>query len=64
MVLGMDGSWVASHDNRHGMEGKVGMMATGREVVGRRYVASFANSEQFGPMLYREAAEGGIDDGQ
>ena len=69
VLIGMDGGWVSSRDNPHGMEGKVGVVASGRERVGRqrrrlrgrRYTASFGSGEQFGPLLYREAAALGVE---
>ena len=59
LVVGLDGGWVPSRDQAGGMEGKVGVVATGSAPVGRlerqrltprRYVATFADSEQIGAL--------------
>jgi hypothetical protein len=50
------------------MEGKVAVLATGREptgrerwrLTGRRYVATFASAEQLAPLTYQAAAELGL----
>jgi hypothetical protein len=67
-LVGLDGGWVASREQRGGMEGKVGVVASGWEPVGRpgqpgrhrlrprRYVATFASSEQVGELAYAAAA--------
>jgi hypothetical protein len=64
LVVGLDGGWVPSREPRGGMEGKVGVVATGAEPVGRqgrqrltprRYVATFADSEQVGQLAYAAA---------
>lgn len=67
VVLALDGGWVRSRDNPGGMEGKVAVMATGRQQVGRhrwrlrgrRYVARFQASEPFGVQVFAAAAEQG-----
>ncbi|GAC1452830.1 MAG: hypothetical protein PVSMB4_13420 [Ktedonobacterales bacterium] len=65
LVVGLDGGWLPSRDQRGGMEGKVGVVATGVEAVGkhgrqrltpRRYVATFGTSEQVGALAYTAAA--------
>ena len=68
VLVGMDGGWVRSRENTRGMEGKVGVVATGRERIGRtrnrlcgrRYAASFRSVETFAPLLYQAAAEVGV----
>lgn len=68
LLVGMDGGWVRSRENRGGMEGKVGVVATGRERIGRtrrrlcgrRYAASFHAVETFAPLVYQAAAEAGV----
>ncbi len=59
LLVGFDGGWVPSREQRGGMEGKVGVVATGSVPVGkrgrhrltpRRYVATFGSSEQVGAL--------------
>jgi hypothetical protein len=67
-VVVLDGGYVVSRDTPEGMEGKVAVLATGREVVGRerrrltdrRYVATFASAQELGPRVYQTAAALGI----
>jgi hypothetical protein len=67
-LLALDGGYVQSHDNPEGMEGKVAVIASGRERVGRdrwrltgrHYVASFGSAATFGPLVYQVAAESGV----
>ncbi len=67
LLVGLDGGWVASREQSGGMEGKVGVVATqiepiGKEAAGRhrlssrRYVATFGNSEEIGTLTYAAAA--------
>jgi Uncharacterised protein family (UPF0236) len=59
LVVELDGAWVRSHDNAHGMEAKVGVIHAGSERIGRtrtrlndrRYVATFAGVGAFGPQV-------------
>lgn len=68
VLLELDGGWVRSRDNPGGMEGKVAVMATGRQQVGRdrwrltgrRYVARFQPSEPFGVQVFAAAVEQGV----
>lgn len=68
VLVGMDGGWVRSRENASGMEGKVGVVATGRERIGRtrtrlrgrRYAASFKPVETFAPLVYQAAADAGV----
>jgi hypothetical protein len=64
LLVGLDGGWVPSWDQPGGMEGKVGVVATEVEAVGRRgrhrlvrrrYVATFGNSERVGMLTYAAA---------
>jgi hypothetical protein len=58
LEVALDGGWVRSHDNAQGMEAKVAVVHTGSERVGRtrtrlrqrRYAATFAGVEAFGPL--------------
>ena len=59
LLVGLDGGWVPSCEQPGGMEGKVGVVATGTTPVGkhgrqrltpRRYVATFGSSEQLGAL--------------
>lgn len=59
LVVGLDGGWVPSREQAGGMEGKVGVVATGSQPVGkhgrqrlspRRDVATFGTSEQIGQL--------------
>ena len=64
LLVGLDGGWLPSREQRGGMEGKVGVVATGVEAVGtcgrhrltpRRYVATFGDSDQLGALSYAAA---------
>lgn len=64
LTVGLDGGWIPSRDQAGGMEGKVGVVATGAAAVGqhgrqrltpRRYVATFGTSEQVGALAYAAA---------
>lgn len=59
LLVGLDGGWVKSLEQKKGMEGKVGVVASEIEPVGkrgrprlrgRRYVATFGNSTQVGKL--------------
>jgi hypothetical protein len=71
LTVGLDGGWLPSREQVGGMEGKVGVVATGMETVGkhgrhrltpRRYVATFADSEQVGALAYAAAVALGGDE--
>lgn len=55
----LDGAWVHSHDNRHGLEVKVGVVHAGSTAVGatrrqldqRRYAATAQGVAAFGPLV-------------
>lgn len=63
LMVGLDGGWVPSRERAGGMEGKVGVIASEVEEVGRgrrrlsrrRYVASFADGEVVGALSYAAA---------
>jgi hypothetical protein len=64
LLVGLDGGWVPSCDQAGGMEGKVGVVATEAEPVGRRgrqrlarrrYVATFGDAERIGLLTYAAA---------
>ncbi len=65
----MDGGYIHSRDNEGDMEGKVGLIYSKREKVGKdryqlmdkRLVVSFAGSERLGQLGYVEAKEKGIE---
>jgi hypothetical protein len=65
LVIGLDGGWVPSREQKGGMEGKVGVVVSGTARVGkqrqrmtpRRYVATFATSEQVGKLTYAAVCE-------
>lgn len=68
LVVGLDGGWIPSREGAGGMEGKVGVVSTGAQAVGkqgrhrltpRRYVATFGSSEQVGALAYAAATEVG-----
>jgi hypothetical protein len=69
LLVGLDGGWVASRDQPGGMEGKVGVVATGVAPVGqdrqrltpRRYVATFGSSQVVGTLAYAAAVQLGGD---
>ncbi len=73
LVVGFDGGWLPSREQRGGMEGKVGVVATGVAPVGkrgrhrltpRRYVATFGDSDQVGALAYAAATALGGDAAQ
>jgi hypothetical protein len=55
----LDGAWVRSRDNAHGMEAKVGGIHAGSERVGRtrtqladrRSTATFGGGDELGPLV-------------
>jgi hypothetical protein len=64
LLGGLDGGWLPSREQLGGMEGKVGVVATGVAAVGahgrhrlipRRSVATFGDSEQVGALTYTAA---------
>jgi hypothetical protein len=65
LLVGLDGGWVPSREGKGGMEGKVGVVASEVEDIGRgrhrlsrrRYVATFGDSERLGVLAYAAASE-------
>jgi hypothetical protein len=66
LVVGLDGGWVPSREQAGGMEGKVGVVASGAEPVGkqgrhrltpRRYIATFESSARVGLLAYAAATD-------
>ena len=65
VLVELDGGWIASRDNPRGMEGKVGVVATGYDRISakrrclapRRYVATFGSAEQLGALVYAAAED-------
>jgi hypothetical protein len=64
LLVGMDGGWIPSREQAGGMEGKVGVVATETEAVGRRgrqrlsrrrYVATFGDADALGRLTYAAA---------
>ncbi len=64
LLVGLDGGWVPSREGKGGMEGKVGVVATAVEDIGRgrrrlsrrRYVATFGDGEKVGVLAYAAAS--------
>ena len=64
LLVELDGGWIAGRDTAHGMEGKVSVVATGRQICGkdrhmlvpRRYAATFGSAERLGTLTYAAAA--------
>lgn len=66
LQVGLDGGWLPSREQKGGMEGKVGVVASHTEAVGkhgrqrlrrRRYVATFGPAEVLGTLTYAAACE-------
>jgi hypothetical protein len=66
LQVGLDGGWVPSREQQGGMEGKIGVVASQVEPVGkhgrhrlrrRRYVATFGSAEEVGRLTYAAACE-------
>jgi Uncharacterised protein family (UPF0236) len=65
LLVGLDGGWVPSREGKGGMEGKVGVVASEVQDIGRgrrrlsrrRYVATFGDSERLGVLAYAAASE-------
>jgi hypothetical protein len=63
LFVGLDGGWVPSREQKGGMEGKVGVVASEVEEIGRgrrrlsrrQYVATFGDSGQVGALAYAAA---------
>lgn len=66
LQVGLDGGWLPSREQKGGMEGKIGVVASQVEPVGkhgrhrltkRRYVATFGPAEAGGMLTYAAACE-------
>ena len=66
LQIGLDGGWLPSREQKGGMEGKIGVVASQVEAVGkhgrhrltkRRYVATFGPAEDVGMLTYAAACE-------
>lgn len=66
LQVGLDGGWIPSREQTGGMEGKIGVVASQLDPVGkhgrhrlstRRYVATFASAEEVGSLTYAAARE-------
>lgn len=66
LQVGLDGGWLPSREQKGGMEGKIGVVASQVEAVDkhgrhrltkRRYVATFASAEDVGTLTYAAACE-------
>lgn len=66
LQVGLDGGWVPSREQPGGMEGKVGVVASQMQTVGkqgrhrlsqRRYVATFGAASEVGKLTYAAACE-------
>lgn len=66
LQVGLDGGWVPSREQTGGMEGKIAVLASQMEAVGkrgrhrlsrRRYVATFGPAEEVGRLSYAAACE-------
>jgi hypothetical protein len=64
LQVGLDGGWLPSREQKGGMEGKIGVVASQVEAVGkrgrhrlsqRRYVATFGPAEDLGVLTYAAA---------
>jgi hypothetical protein len=72
LVVGLDGGWVPCREQKGGMEGKVGVVVSGTERIGKQrqrltprcYVATFANSEQVGKLTYAAACGLGAEEAE
>ena len=71
--VGLDGGWVPSREQKGGMEGKIGVVASQMEAVGkhgrhrlsrRRYVATFGAAEEVGQLTYAAAYELGATEAE
>lgn len=64
LQIGLDGGWIPSREQKGGMEGKIGVVASQLDPVGkqgrhrltkRRYVATFGPAEDVGTLTYAAA---------
>jgi hypothetical protein len=61
LLVGLDGGWIKSREHKRGMEGKVGVIVSEMEALGkrgrrrmtsRRYVAIFEPASMLGTLSY------------
>jgi hypothetical protein len=66
LQAGLDGGWIPSREQKGGMEGKIGVVASQLDAVGkrgrhrlakRRYVVSFGSAGDLGTLTYAVACE-------
>jgi len=66
LQVGLDGGWLPSREQKGGMEGKIGVVASHVELVGkhgrhrlsrRRYVATFGSAPEVGMLTYAAACD-------
>jgi hypothetical protein len=66
LQVGLDGGWLPSREQTGGMEGKIGVVASQVDAVGkqgrhrlskRRYVATFGPADELGMLTYAAACE-------
>jgi len=66
LQVGLDGGWLPSREQKGGMEGKIGVVASQIDPVGkhgrhrlsrRRYVATFGSAEEVGRLAYAAACD-------
>jgi hypothetical protein len=66
LQTGLDGGWIPSREQAGGMEGKIGVVASQMDPVGkkgrhrltkRRYVATFGSAEELGRLTYAAACK-------
>jgi len=72
--IGLDGTMVHSRENKYRQEGKVAVIyrddqivevSEGRkELLGKRYTATFGSSEELGEQMYKVAYERGVEGGK
>ena len=73
LQVGLDGRWLPSREQKGGMEGKIGVVASQVDAVGkqgrhrltrRRYVATFGPAEELGTLTYAAAFDLGATEAQ
>ncbi len=73
LQVGLDGGWVPSREQQGGMEGKIGVVVSQSEPIGkdgrhrlakRRYVATFGTAEEVGRLAYAAACELGASEAE
>jgi hypothetical protein len=66
LQVGLDGGWLPSREQQGGMEGKIGVVASQIDPVGkhgrhrlsrRRYVATFGSADEVGSLAYAAACD-------